>query len=243
MTTTQSRPGLLSTAGLVVVTLLTLLAVWTASAGGRWSAEFGPIENADLEPPPLPETPPPPPPTGDVGFDARLLVLATLGAIMLVVIAAGLGIALKAVRVPWQSREVPIDDDGGPGDASSPLTADVVPDIIELREGIAQAWARLAEHREPSDAIQAAWVAVEEGASRSGVPREASATPTEFTVAVLGRTAADPAATRTLLGLYHRARFSTHPATDDDVRLAGQCLETLAEGLEDGPAARSGSTA
>src|SRR5690625_7328127 len=70
VTTTQSRPGLLSTAGLVVVTLLTLLAVWTASAGGRWSAEFGPIENADLEPPPLPETPPPPPPppTGDVGF-------------------------------------------------------------------------------------------------------------------------------------------------------------------------------
>lgn len=239
MTTTRQRPGLLGTAGLAVVTLLTLLAVWAASAGGRWNASFGTFEEVEPEPSPLPE--PPVPTTGEPEFDARVLVLATLGAILLVMIAAGLGMALKAVRTPWQSRELPVADDGGRDGAVGPLTTDIVPDIIELREGIAQAWARLAEHREPSDAIQAAWVAVEEGAERSGVPRAPSATPTEFTVTVLDRTAADPAATRTLLGLYHRARFSTHRATADDVRLAGECLTTLAEGLEDGPATRHGN--
>src|SRR5690606_41353297 len=106
-----------------------------------------------------------------------------------------------------------------------------LPDSVGQRGGVAAAWARRVEHRAPSDAIQAAWVAVEQAAGRSGVERAPSATPTEFTVAVLDRTKVDPSAIRTLLGLYHRARFSTHPATDDDVALARECLTRLDEGL------------
>ena len=233
MTTTRQRNGVLGPAGLLVVTLLVLLAVWTAAAGGRWAPVYRrtvPEDDVDPSPAPPPTEPAPALPE-DFGMDLRGVVLGTLVAILIVVLVVGLGAGLKAIRTPWQRRDRDQDPDpGADGDLVAPA-ADVMPDIIELREGIAEAWSRLVEHREPSDAIQAAWVAVEQAAGRSGVERAPSATPTEFTVAVLDRTKVDPSAIRTLLGLYHRARFSTHPATDDDVALARECLTRLDEGL------------
>jgi len=167
----------------------------------------------------------------DFGLDMRGLVLGILVVLAGLAVIGALGYSLKAVRTAWQTRTKDIDTevDGELSGAALPET--VMPDVVELREDIAEAWSRLAEHREPTDAIQAAWVAVEEAAGRSGVPREPAATPTEFTVEVLDRTAVDPAAIRTLLGLYHRARFSTHGATAADVATAGECLSRLDEGL------------
>lgn len=233
MTTTRQRTGVLGPAGLAVVTLLVLLAVWTAAAGGRWAPVFTQRDPGDLidpTPPPPPAASPPPDLPEDFGMDVRGIVLGTLLAIAAITILVGLGAALRAVRTPWQ-RGRDKDVDGGADGEIALTPSDVMPDIVELREGIAEAWARLVEDREPTDAIQAAWVAVEEAAGRSGVPRAPSATPTEFTVAVLDRTQVDPSAIRTLLGLYHRARFSTHGASADDVALAGQCLSRLDEGL------------
>ncbi|NLF03587.1 MAG: DUF4129 domain-containing protein [Actinomycetales bacterium] len=229
-------PGTLSTAGLVAITLLTFLAVWTAVAAGRWSPRFS-SGTGNPAPTPTPTVEPPPPPIDALpdgyGLSMRGLVLGLLVVMAGLAVVGLLGYGLRMVRSTWQDRakRVEEDADGGiPGSVLAPDTA--MPDVVELREGIAEAWARLAEHREPTDAIQAAWVAVEDAAGRSGVPREDSATPTEFTVAVLDRTEVDPAAIRTLLGLYHRARYSTHGATVADVELAGRCLTTLAEGLD-----------
>lgn len=233
MATTRQRTGVLGPAGLAVVTLLVLLAVWTAAAGGRWSPAYQRSDPEEtLEPAPLPSPIDPVPELPEeFGMDLRGIVLGTLLAIALVTFLVGLGVALRAVRTPWQRRDRDKDvDPGADGDLVT-SASDLMPDIVELREGIAEAWARLVEDREPTDAIQAAWVAVEHAAERSGIEREASATPTEFTVAVLDRTAVDPSAIRTLLGLYHRARFSTHGATADDVALAGECLSRLDEGL------------
>ncbi|MDQ2623668.1 MAG: DUF4129 domain-containing protein [Actinomycetota bacterium] len=235
MASTTRAPGALSSAGLVAVTLLTLLAVWASVAAGRWDPQFAPGSSTPVpEPSPsvtipevvdtLPE---------GYGISMRGVVLGLLVVMAGLALIGVLGYGLKSVRAVWQSRTRRIEEDAdGVLSGAAMLPDTVLPDVVELREGIAEAWARLAEHREPTDAIQAAWVAVEDAAGRSGVPREASATPTEFTVAVLDRTAVDPAAIRTLLGLYHRARFSTHGATADDVELAGRCLSTLAEGLE-----------
>lgn len=235
MTTTRRATGSLSAVGLVAVTLLTVLAVWTSVAAGRWSPRFSrgtqePSPEMTAVPPP---SPPPDPLPEDFGMDMRGLVLGVLVVMAGIALIGALGYALKAIRTPWQGRTKNVEDEVDGEFAAGAMPPEMaMPDVVELREGIAEAWARLAEHREPTDAIQAAWVAVEDAAGRSGVPREPAATPTEFTVAVLDRTAVDPAAIRTLLGLYHRARFSTHGATADDVELAGRCLTTLAEGLE-----------
>ncbi len=235
MTTTRRAPGSLSTTGLVAVTLMTLLAVWTSVAAGRWSPVFS---GGTMEPAPEPTAEPEPAPPFDAlpedfGLNMRGVILGVLVVMAGLALIGVLSFALKTIRTPWQGRTKNVESEvDGELAAGAMLPDTAMPDVVELREGIAEAWARLAEHRDPTDAIQAAWVAVEDAAGRSGVPREPSATPTEFTVAVLDRTAVDPAAIRTLLGLYHRARFSTHGATADDVELAGRCLTTLGEGLD-----------
>src|SRR5680860_1161507 len=97
-----------------------------------------------------------------------------------------------------------------------------------LRRGVAEARRFLAEIAGPSDAVIAAWLALEDAASASGVRRAPSQTPTEFTLAVLDRTNADPDATAELLALYHRARFSGHPIEAADVARASRCFGRLA---------------
>lgn len=94
------------------------------------------------------------------------------------------------------------------------------PDLPVLRRGVREARRYLQEITDPTDAVIAAWLSLEEAAESSGVHRRASQTPTEFTVAVLERTAADPSATTELLALYHRARFSGAAVTGQDVTTA-----------------------
>lgn len=106
------------------------------------------------------------------------------------------------------------------------------PELPVLRQGAATARRMLEEGTDPTDAIIAAWLALETAAERSGVTRHPSHTPTEFAVLVLDRTTADPRATRGLLELYRRARFSHHPSGPDDVALAIEHLTALAESLE-----------
>lgn len=235
MVKTARAPGALHPLGVLAVTLLTFLAVWASVAAGRWSPVFSQgTRSEDVEPTPEPTIPEDVTtlPT-DYGLSMRGLVMALLLTMAVVAVLSGIGFSLKAVSTAWQGRSKRVDDDDGKTVSSGMLAPELaMPDVVELREGIAEAWSRLVEHRDPTDAIQAAWVAVEEAAGRSGVPREPADTPTEFTVAVLDRTAVDPAAIRTLLRLYHRARFSTHGANAEDVETARECLSTLAEGLE-----------
>ena len=102
------------------------------------------------------------------------------------------------------------------------------PELPVLRQGVAAARTLLAGHPDPTDAIIAAWLAVEAAAADAGVTRRLAQTPTEFTVAVLERTQADPDAARRLLRLYLRARFSGQPATAADVAEAEHHLAALA---------------
>jgi hypothetical protein len=101
------------------------------------------------------------------------------------------------------------------------------PWVRPLREGLDQADALIRGGQLPTDAVIAAWVALEEAAAHAGVVRDPTATPTEFTLTVLDRTPVDPRATRALLRLYHRARFSDQQLTGTDVALARTTLTTL----------------
>ncbi|WP_454043908.1 DUF4129 domain-containing protein [Cellulosimicrobium sp. Marseille-Q8652] len=83
----------------------------------------------------------------------------------------------------------------------------------------------------PRDAVIAAWVSLEDAAALAGAHRDPAQTPTEFTVAVLDRTPADPGAVATLRGLYHRARFRGADIDAGDVRAARAALRRLADDL------------
>ena len=80
----------------------------------------------------------------------------------------------------------------------------------------------------PRDLVLRCWLALEEAALASGVPRRPADSPTEFTGAVLRSTRAERDSVDTLLRLYHRARFSEHEITDDDVRSARTAVIRLA---------------
>jgi hypothetical protein len=104
----------------------------------------------------------------------------------------------------------------------------VEPSAPAVRQGVASAQQLLDTVADPTDAVLAAWVALERAAERSGVARRPADTPTELTARVLSATAADTAAVSTLLGLYHRARFSATGVGPPAVAEARACLEVLA---------------
>lgn len=127
-------------------------------------------------------------------------------------------------------------DDAGLEQGALVAGGDVAPHLPALRDGVEDAGDRLRRVPLPGDAVIAAWVALENAAAGSGVVRRASQTPTEFTLAVLDRTPADPAAARELLDLYLRARFGDEPVGPRDVDLAADAVRRLADSLDPPPA-------
>jgi Domain of unknown function (DUF4129) len=104
------------------------------------------------------------------------------------------------------------------------------PDPPVLLSGIELALRTLDEHRDPADAIVRAWLGLQETAEESGIVRQASETPTEFTSRILKRAFADDRAVQTLLRLYLRTRFGDHPVTADDVAQVRAALSDLVRG-------------
>ncbi|MGO4593698.1 DUF4129 domain-containing protein [Leifsonia sp. 2TAF2] len=111
--------------------------------------------------------------------------------------------------------------------APSASDPDPEPEPEQVRRGLDRAAEVLAEPREPRDAVERAWVGLEEGAADSGVRRIPAETPAEFAARVVARVAADRDAAGRLLALYQRARFSSAPVTPDDVASARAAVDAL----------------
>ncbi|GGI08178.1 hypothetical protein GCM10011354_27790 [Egicoccus halophilus] len=225
--------------GLVAAVGVLVLAVLGASTGAPWQLEprdvGSPIAppTGEQEPPPLVEGLPPPPETGSPTID--LSWLRWVGWLLAMALAAGAVWWLwtrYAGRVP-PPRRIP-----GAGDEVTAGEFTDEPELPVLRRGMLDAARALEDRRAPADAVIAAWLALEQAAEVSGVRRRPAQTPTEFTVAVLERTAADAATTNELLALYHRARFSGRPVGPDDVARARDCLGRLAADVEASNAGR-----
>lgn len=222
---------------------LLLVAVVALALAGPWTPVGREAGGADE-----PQTPPTPTvtPTPDP-FRQQLREipvepwdLGVLGAVLTALVVLGaLAVGVRVLRhVPW--RGAPTEPDDGGVVPGTRARAGVEPDLPTLRDGVDAADLELRRPAVlPADAVIAAWVALEEAAARSGVPRHPAATPTEFTVAVLDRTPADPAAVRDLLDLYLRARFGIEPVGPADVERATAAVAVLARGLaaddEDAP--------
>lgn len=217
-----------------LVVLLVVTAVVTASLTGPWD----PLTRSDAQQQPPPPTPEPQATAPDdpvrealEAMEVEPWDLTWVGIVLAVaVVLSALYLLVRLVRMIPRHRPEGMPDDAGvePGQAVGP---GVTPDLPALRDGVQGADAHLAGRVPPADAVIAAWVALEEAAGRSGVRRDPAATPTEFTVEVMDRAPVEPAAIRTLLVLYLRARFGTEPLGPDDVAAATAAVRTLARGL------------
>lgn len=167
----------------------------------------------------------PPPRHAGAGPDLSwiLWVLLALVIAAVVVVLAVIAMRLLAVRQMYADRP----------DDQIEVAEDVSPDLPTLQQGAVKAEERLLAIGNPTDAIIAAWLALEEAADASGVHRRASQTPTEFTADVLGRTGVPSEPVRTLLGLYLRARFAARPSSDADLATARRCIRDLATSWRD----------
>ncbi|MFI5729522.1 DUF4129 domain-containing protein [Kribbella sp. NPDC051587] len=82
-----------------------------------------------------------------------------------------------------------------------------------------------------TDAVIACWVALEQAAASAGVAREASETPAEFTVRVLGLGGISEPDLIRLGELYREARYSTHGSSEDSRSEARSALLRLRDDL------------
>ncbi len=224
--TSDDRTSRAAAVGTLVAAAVLVLAVVTAAVDGSWEMEprFDlpqltapdvtlPAFNAELE-------------FGDDIPDRPMIDLPWVGVLArLVVMAAVVGVLwwlwsrLRRHLPAWRTRS---------GEPAADAVGDGLPDLPTLEAGVVAARQHLDGPVDASDAIIAAWLSLETAAEASGVGRRPAQTPSEFTVAVLESTPADPDAIAALLAIYHRARFSGHPADAADVAEARRHLGTLA---------------
>lgn len=96
------------------------------------------------------------------------------------------------------------------------------------------------DQRVAASQIIACWQRVEQTAAAAGHPRLPQQTPTEFLAALLPALRADPDSARTLLRLYHRARFDRVSLEPEDALTAHGVAEYLLRQIYSlpGPAGR-----
>lgn len=216
-----------------VATLL-VLALLGAATGGSWALEERNFPEFDRsrEPVEMP-TPAMGPPTGQsppMNQSPRQSDPVDLS--WLPWVALGIAVAAVLFGAWWLWRRYlatgSAEQEDPRGTGTAMLTEESLPDVPVLRQGVEAAGRSLDQISEPNNAIVAAWLELEEASASSGVTRTPAQTPTEFTVTVLAKTHADEDATRELLGLYHRARFSSEGVGPDEVERAKDCLARLA---------------
>ncbi|GAA3707056.1 hypothetical protein GCM10022204_26190 [Microlunatus aurantiacus] len=224
-----SRTPLLTPA-LVAVGAVTALAVIAAGTAGGWWLEPriwfdgqpvpGLASNSALGPP-TPRTPP-----MAEANPVQQWIAGILAALTGLAVLVGL---VYLARWLWQRRprRAVIYDEKPDVTPAGVIAAG--PDLPALLRGADAAELILTETGGvPRDLVLRCWLALEEAALASGVPRRPSDSPTEFTGTVLRSTHAERGSVDTLLRLYHRARFSGHEVTDDDVRTARTAVIRLA---------------
>ena len=131
------------------------------------------------------------------------------------------GIVLRRAVIAFQRRLPP-----------SQLVLDLapVPHLDAARESLRDEGFRLRAALASGgvrNGIVACWVLLEEAASDAGVARLPAQTATEFVVRFLHLLDVDPRPVATLAGLYHEARFSTHPLDEDTRERASTALASV----------------
>jgi hypothetical protein len=220
-------------AGIALV--LFAVAILAASVSGRPSIEVGRNEAVPLPLPGAQATPtgtPPPPPGGDGPDDALLVIGLVLALIVVGLLVLLLIWGVRMLVRAWRDRplrrqqgaEVDVDVQG-----ADPV-GDAEPDAPAVRRGIAAARTTVDAQADPSDAIVAAWVGLEETAADSGIGRALSETQVEFTLRMLLRRPGIEEPARSLLRLYEGVRFGGRVASEQDRAAASRALALIEDG-------------
>jgi hypothetical protein len=165
-----------------------------------------------------------------LGIGLATIIAVALVAFLFCGVAVLVVVSLTRVRRRRLGRDRTVER----GEQSSVLAAEVA---LTLLRGTRSALAVLRQRSggPPSDAVQAAWLALEAAAAECGTSRRPHQTPTEFTSAVLAEHDVDDTALATLRGLYQRARFGEpESVTESDADAAVAALERIADALTAG---------
>ncbi|MDQ0612510.1 hypothetical protein QF046_000151 [Microbacterium sp. W4I4] len=220
-------------AGIALV--LFVVAILAASVAGRPSIEVG---RSDAAPLPLPGAEstltgtPPPPPGGERPDNALLIIGMVLALIIVSLLVILLIWTIRMLIRAWRDRplrrqqgiEVDVEVNG-----AEPVGA-AEPDAPTVRRGIAAARTAVDAHADPSDAIVAAWLGLEETAVDSGIGRALSETQVEFTLRMLLRRPGIEEPARDLLSLYEGVRFGGRVAGEHDRTAAARALALIEAG-------------
>lgn len=214
---------------------LFLVAAAAAALAGLPTMSVVDVEPAPQEQPGVLQTPtftPSPPPTEQQGPDLVVMIVAivmlAIAATLLIIGVVRLARRLLAflrdrMRARPEASQVEVE-------TATALSADDPVDAPTVQRGIAAALSSIAEHRDPGDAIVAAWVGLEETAADAGAGRGRAETPAEFTLRILLRRPGidDPA--RSLLRLYEQVRFGGRRADEGMRRDAERALSAIERG-------------
>lgn len=237
---TRQRRGIVAAAGL----LLALAGVALAFQGqpAFTGLRFTPPA-ADLRPerqePPVSGTPAP----RDIVRETRIDLTWVTYALVILAVIVVLALLWRYLR-----RRLTPAPAGLEPDLAESVEGAKAPDPTEqprpdrVRRGLDRALDLLGDAREPRDAIERAWLGLEEGASDSGVHRLPAETPGEFVGRVVARVRSDRHAARDLLDLYVRARFSDAPVTAADLDSARAAIEKLRASWGEETVPRAGAT-
>lgn len=162
-----------------------------------------------------------------------LLVVAVVVLVALAVLAVLYVLRHRRRRV----RPERIDVAGLAVDVTTDPSVEV--GLQHIRRGLGRALAVLSERRDPSDAVTAAWLGLQESAEDAGFRRGSAETPTEFTTRILQQLDVDETALGTLRRCYLAVRFGGVPATDADVDAVRAALRTLERQWAVAPTGRS----
>lgn len=157
-------------------------------------------------------------------------------ALLIAEVLAVAAITVLAVRA-FRARRLPEAAEAAEASATGPL-ADVVEQ--DVREALGLSLAGLRHGDDAGETILQCWRRLEEVAARHGAARRASQTAEEYTLALLRRTALDPADLRALADLYRAALFAEVPPGEDGRRRAVDLLERLLATLDGGEGASGG---
>jgi len=193
--------------------------------GARWSPTVAP---ANVQPPEqtssAPATDQPQQLGGRAVQHVDLTWVLSVAAVVLVVIAV-LAVLSALRHRHRRPRPDHIDVGGLAVDVGADPTVEV--GLQHIRRGLSRAIEVLSEPRDPSDAVTAAWLGLQESAEDAGFTRGAAETPTEFTTRILRRLDVDEDALGTLRRCYLAVRFGGVPATAADVDAVRAALRTL----------------
>ncbi len=151
----------------------------------------------------------------------QLIIAVVVGAVALVALRF---LFLVAAAVEKRRNAVAVD-------AEVPEAVDVDLELDEVQESFTQTLDDLRAGLDVHGAIIECWRRLADLAAASGVPRRASQTAEEYTLAILGSLPVDRTDLATLADLYETAMFSGEESAPADRDLAIGCLDRLSGSL------------